>query len=201
MALEIELKLSFAATALPAVLAHPLIADAPRVGEPEVLDSTYYDTPTHALQARRMALRLRRQGETTVRTVKCDAPSRDGLAARPEWEIPWQGQFEFSDIDDPAAAAALAAAKNQLQPVFRTRFRRDTRVIEPRAGARILVMIDTGAVEAGEASEPICELELELAAGEAGDLVRLAAELRAALPLTPANVSKAARGYRLAASA
>lgn len=63
-------------------------------------------------------------------------------------------------------------------------------------------MIDSGTVQftAPDGSlrqAPICELELELEQGEASDLLTLACELAQTLPLMPADVSKAERGYRL----
>ena len=63
-------------------------------------------------------------------------------------------------------------------------------------------MIDSGTVQftAPDGSlrqAPICELELELEQGEASDLFTLACELAQTLPLMPADVSKAERGYRL----
>ncbi|MDR0717359.1 MAG: CYTH domain-containing protein [Azoarcus sp.] len=197
MPIEIELKLSFPAGTLPAILRHPLIAGAPREGKPETLESTYFDTPALTLKAHRIAVRLRRQGAETVQTVKCAAVSRDGLAQRPEWEQPWHDQFDFSAIDAPETAAVLARARGELVPVFVTRFRRDTRLFHARAGARILIMIDVGVIAASERSIPLHELELELSEGDADDLRRLAAELRKTLPLIPEDISKAERGYRL----
>ena len=197
MPLEIELKLAFPEETLPALLRHPLIAAAPRAGEPATLDNTYYDTPALTLRAHKIAVRLRKQGAETIQTVKCAATSHDGLTRRPEWERAWNGQFDFSAIDDPAAAALLDRTRDELAPVFSTRFRRDTRRLQPRDGVCILAMIDTGAVVAGARAAPISELELELAAGDADDLRRLAAELQKTLPLAPENISKAERGYRL----
>jgi adenylate cyclase len=197
MPLEIELKLSFPATALPALVRHPLIVGAAREGEPETLDSTYFDTPALALEAHRIAVRLRRQGRETVQTVKCAASSSGGLTQRPEWEQPWRGRFDFSAVTDPAAAALLLRVCDELVPVFTTRFRRDTRRHAPRPGVVILIMLDTGTLHAGGQTSPIHELELELCAGETEDLVALAAELRKTLPLTPEDVSKAERGYAL----
>jgi adenylate cyclase len=197
MPLEIELKLSFPEEALPALMRHPLIAAAPREGEPETLDSTYFDTPALALKTHRIAVRLRRQGAETVQTVKSAAVSRDGLAQRSEWEQPWHGQFDFSAIDDPKAATLLAQTRNALVPVFNTRFNRDTRHFHPRDGVHILIMIDTGVVAAGARVAAISEVELELASGKASDLRRLAGELQKSLPLVPEDVSKAERGYEL----
>jgi len=61
MTIEIELKLSFPHDALPEIMRHPLIADAPRPEEPSILDNTYFDTPSLTLKAHGVALRLRRQ--------------------------------------------------------------------------------------------------------------------------------------------
>ena len=49
----------------------------------------------------------------------------------------------------------------------------------------------------GEQQEEICELELELRAGDPAALLELAIELAAELPLMPCDISKAERGYRL----
>ncbi|MDR0701375.1 MAG: CYTH domain-containing protein [Azoarcus sp.] len=197
MPLEIELKLAFPEQALPALLCHPLIAVAPREGEPGVLDNTYFDTPALTLKANRIALRLRSQGGETLQTVKGGAESSGGLTQRTEWEEPWQGQFDFSGIDDPKAAALLEQVRDDLVPVFNTCFKRDIRRFHPRNGARILIMIDTGVVTAGVRTAVISEVELELAAGETGDLRRLADMLQKDLPLIPEDVSKAERGYGL----
>ncbi|MDR2032309.1 MAG: CYTH domain-containing protein [Azoarcus sp.] len=197
MPLEIELKLSFPEEALPAILRHPLIAGAPCAGAPETLESTYFDTPALTLKAHGIAVRLRRRGAETVQTVKCAAVSRDGLARRPEWERPWHGRFDFSAIDAPKAATVLAGVCDELRPLFVTRFRRDTRLFHPRAGACVLAMIDVGVIAASGRSIPIHELELELSAGDVDDLRRLATTLRQTLPLVPEDISKAERGYGL----
>jgi adenylate cyclase len=199
MAIEIELKLSFLPDALPEITRHPIIAGAPREGAPEVLDNTYFDTPSRVLRAHGVGLRLRQQAGGMVQTVKCSSQTVDGLTRRPEWETPWRGHFDFSAVTDKAAAALLAQVRDELAPVFTTRFLRDTRRIRQRPGVCILAMIDTGIIEAGGGSAPIHELELELAEGDEGDLVRLAGELRKTLPLAFENVSKAQRGYQLAA--
>src|SRR5690606_23721795 len=117
------------------------------------------------LQRHGIALRTRRHGRRWWQTVKCAAPSTGGLSQRPEWEQPFVATFDFSAIDDTAVAKRLARHRDDLVPLFSTRFRRETRVHQPDADTRILVMIDTGELVCGEAREGICELELELAAG------------------------------------
>lgn len=201
MPLEIEIKLSFSPNALPEIMRYPLIADAPQEASPEVLDNTYFDTPEQALKARGIGLRLRQQAKGAVQTVKrASRQTINGLTRRSEWETPWHGQFDFSAVSDAAVAALLEQARDRLVPIFSTRFLRDTRRIQPHPGLCVLAMIDTGTIEAGKNNVPIHELELELVEGGEESLIRLAEELQKNLPLTPENVSKAQRGYQLAAT-
>ncbi|MCL2875565.1 MAG: CYTH domain-containing protein [Betaproteobacteria bacterium] len=199
MPIEVELKLSFPSGALPEIMRHPIIAGALREGEPDTLDNTYFDTPALTLRAYGIGLRLRQQAGGMVQTVKCSAQTINGLTRRPEWETPWCGHFDFSGLTDTAVAALLTQVRNELAPVFTTRFLREIRRISPRPGICILAMVDTGLIEARGRHFPIQELELELVEGEEGELVRLAEKLRKTLPLEYENVSKAQRGYLLAA--
>jgi inorganic triphosphatase YgiF len=41
---------------------------------------------------------LRRQGRRWLQTVKLAGTAAAGLASRPEWEVPYAGQFDFSAI-------------------------------------------------------------------------------------------------------
>jgi adenylate cyclase len=197
MAKEIELKLFFPPTALERVEAHPVIAGGIRQGKIETLESSYFDTPELTLFAARIALRTRRTAAGMVQTVKCAAESVGGLSSRPEWEQPYSGGFDFSAVDAPTARALLEAEKARLFPVFSTVFRRQTRLVEPRPGVRILIMVDTGHVVSAADQTPISELELELLEGSPADLQDLAVELAADLPLIPYDPSKAERGYKL----
>ncbi len=197
MSREVELKLALPAHAVPALRRHPLVAGAVKLGNACTLDNTYYDTPDLALRARKVAVRTRRQGRKWLQTVKCAAVSSGGLSQRPEWEQEYAGAFDFSAIDETTTARLLERKADKLVPAFTTRFRRETRRCVPREGVSILMMIDTGTIEAAGRSAPICELELELEAGHPLDLLELGCELARSLPLMPADVSKAERGYRL----
>lgn len=202
MSQEIELKLALPRRALPALRRHPQVANAEKLGNAVTLDNTYYDTPELQLKSRKIAVRTRRQGRLWLQTVKCAAVSSGGLSQRPEWEQAYTGSFDFSQVDAPEAAKLLNRHHAALVPVFTTRFRRETRRLCPREGVSILLMIDTGEVQVTtpdgtERQAPICELELELEHGQPSDLLALARELAQTLPLMPADVSKAERGYRL----
>ncbi len=198
MSHEIELKLTLPPKALPALRRHPLIAEAPREGRTCTLENTYFDTAELELRERRMAVRTRKAGSRWLQTVKCAAESNGGLSSRPEWEQPYaNGSFDFSAIDRDDVRKRLEALQPQLVPVFTTRFKRETCILTPREGVKVLAMIDNGNIEVGEHSRPLCELELELVEGDPQELYALALQLAETLPLTPENVSKAERGYRL----
>ncbi len=194
---EIELKLNLPASILPMLRHHPIVAGTQKQGRATTLHNTYFDTPDFALKARKIAVRTRKQGRDWLQTVKCAATSTAGLSQRPEWEQAYRGQFDFSAVDIPEVAETLALYRDALAPAFTTRFRRETRLYTPRDGVRILLMIDTGTIEAGTRTEAIHELELELESGTELDLLDLACELTRDLPLLPSDLSKAARGYRL----
>ena len=197
MADEIELKLDLPPTAQRALLRHPLLRTADR--SREQLANIYYDTPDLRLHAKGIAVRLRRQGRLWLQTVKCVGESSGGLSTRPEWETPYVGALDFSAIDDPAVRDWLSRPKvrDRLQPVLETHFSRTTWRLETASGHVALVMLDRGWVAAAGRREPISELEIELAKGDVGVLFRVANELAERLPLTPAVLSKAERGYRL----
>lgn len=208
MAQETELKLLMQAHDVPRLLAHPLLAASQ--SQRQRLLNTYFDTPTLALMAQRIAVRERRVGRRTLLTVKTAGSSVGGLSRRGEWEGPTPpGQMDFAAlVDDPALAAMLVGLKAQLVPVFRTDFVRRSWRVEQGAG-RIEVALDRGAVTTrgasqtpeGARSEPILELELELLSGPVDALFDLAQALAqgpdGALWLLPSDRSKAERGLAL----
>lgn len=198
---EIELKLALPAERLGALYQHPLFAAA-EVLDKQWLDSTYYDTAEFALRAQRVALRIRRQGEQWLQTVKCAAPSTAGLSRRPEWEQPYAQHFDFSAIDDEATASLLRRHQEHLRPWFRTHFERETRRLRPVPHTSVLLMVDRGEISLSDAganspTATISELELELEHGAVEALLELGETLRQDLDLLPVDDSKAARGFQL----
>jgi len=194
---EIELKLALPRQTLPVLRCHPLIAPAEVSMSNTVLENTYYDTADLALMKERVGLRTRRAGTRYLQTVKCAATSTGGLSRRPEWEQTFDGKFDFSAIDEPKLRTMLEGLHPRLEPLFTTRFERETRVYAPNADTRIEIMIDTGHILAGDRSEPLCEVELELVHGSPNALLELAIQLAKTLPLIPHDASKAQRGYAL----
>ncbi len=198
MAEEVELKLSLPASAHRAFLRHPLLQQAERLGVRK-LANVYYDAPDLALHRKGIALRTRRQGRAWLQTVKCAGVAAGGLAARPEWEQPYAGRFDFSNIDDPRVRDLLERHRLQshLTPAFETTFTRITWRLALARGTTVLLMLDRGRIAAGSAEEALSEIEIELERGSAAALFTVAQALAADLPLRPAQLSKAERGYRL----
>ncbi len=207
MAREIELKLAIPDAALAAVAAW-LDANGQARGEVTMLN-VYLDTPARDLARARAALRLRRKDAQWLQTLKTAGKSTGGLAARHEWETEVAGEaIELGRFDDEARAV-LTPLADRLGPVFRTDFVRRTWIVE-QDGERIEAAIDTGTISAPgtTATEPIQELELEWLPRQHAKADVDEAHVEAALrgfakriahvaPLTPMNLSKAARGYRL----
>jgi len=202
IATEIELKLAARPRDLPALTrALEARAAAGEGSRPARLISTYFDTSDHALARRGLALRVRECDGRFIQTVKSHNRNGAGAFARGEWEDP------IGDArPDPQAAASgrflgpdIAA---RLVPLFRTEVSRRTVELMPAPGTRIAAAIDRGRVcrPAGEAGEPISEVELELQDGPATALYDVALDLLAVAPVRLERRSKAERGYRLTAA-
>ena len=204
---ETEIKLRVSRETLAALREHPLLKKRNKSGwEQRALYNQYFDTPARDLAAAKVALRLRRDGDQFIQTLKTRGQSVAGLSERNEWD--WyltKAKLDLKKLDDSCWPAALAElGKKQLQPIFTTDFMREKAEIAwGRGKAKVVIeaALDLGKVIAGEGEEEICELELELRQGEPDALLELACELAADLSLMPCDISKAERGYRLFDSA
>lgn len=200
---ETEIKLRASRETLEALRDHPLLKKRNKSGwERRELFNQYFDTPARDLAQARVALRLRRDGEQFIQTLKTRGQSVAGLSERNEWD--WyldKAKLDPKKLSDDCWPASLAELdKKQLKPIFTTDFARDRAEIAwGRGKAKVVIeaALDLGKVIAGKQEEEICELELELRQGEPEALLELAAELAADLPLMPCDISKAERGYRL----
>jgi len=197
MAEEVELKLALAEDHQGRFLRHPLLKQAieRRV---ETLDNIYYDTADLSLRRRGIALRLRRKGRDWLQTVKLAGASAAGLSSRPEWEVPYAGNFDFSDVDQAAVREWLQRPKllARIVPICETRFRRITWTLAAAPG-KVLLTLDRGWIIANGRREAISEVELELAGAPVHAIFAVATQLAQRVALTPSVLSKAERGYRL----
>jgi triphosphatase len=200
---ETEIKLRATRETLAALREHPLLKKRNKSGwQRHELFNQYFDTPARDLALAKVALRIRRDADQVIQTLKSRGQSVAGLSERNEWD--WylsKAKLDLKKLDDSCWPASLAELdKKQLKPIFTTDFVREKADIAwGRGKAKVVIeaALDLGKVIAGEGEEEICELELELREGEPAALLELAAQLAADLSLMPCDISKAERGYRL----
>ncbi|WP_027706025.1 CYTH domain-containing protein [Zymobacter palmae] len=204
--IELELKLALDADAV-AIL--PTLSPLSKSAV-ERLDmrNQYFDTPSRDLEAARMALRIRRFGDTIVQTVKTAGQGSGGLHRRGEWE--WTldsdqldthalvrlAQQEAQHYPELACLASLEVVE-QLAPVYTTDFVRQAWQLTLDDGSHIEAALDQGMIHSGHHTLPIRELELELKHGDTEALWSLARTLSQHIALRPANASKAQRAVAL----
>src|SRR5512147_777302 len=169
--MEIELKLALppqqAAAFLRRMARRRTLKGTGSVPLEQDLVTRYFDTPDFALSAQGVALRVRRVGRRWLQTLKTEGERRGGLSRRVEFEVPvGRGIPDWQRFPAEAQAYVAEALRAQLVPVFETRFHRTAWLLKGKGGAQIEVALDVGEVVAGERSQPICEIELELKSGQ-----------------------------------
>ncbi len=193
---EIELKLECEPSDIAVLQNHPLLREASETAEAE-LASVYYDTPDRALRAAGLGLRVRRIGERHVQTLKAEG---DGLFARPEWEEAVEGPGPDLTVLADTPLADILDRDADLEPLFTTAVTRRTYLVR-QGSSTVEIALDTGRIEApaaGDRIAAVCEVELELKAGEASDVFALAHAVAALVPVRLGVRTKAERGYALA---
>lgn len=194
--MEIELKLALHARHSARVQRHPMLSKiAPQQRR---LYSTYFDTPKFDLMRRGIALRVRQVDDQWIQTLKAETQSVGALTNRPEWEVSvTDGTHpDFSALPQQALDLLNGIKLKRIVPVFTTEFQRITwQVNTDQTHAE--VALDRGKIHAGEASRPICEVEIELKSGKPEFLFDLATQLLQQIPLQIEPRSKAERGYIL----
>jgi triphosphatase len=163
-------------------------------GEPSLITSVYYDGPDRKLHQHGLSLCveqhdtgrvqvLRRLGSVTNNSQWRDIITSDG----PDPLAPETGEHLRGLID------------NELRPLCRTQVRRTCLTLSVEPSVEITATLDEGELSAvvGDATEPVCELDLEMAEGEPAVLFDVALRLLDAAPLRITIPDNAERGYRL----
>jgi len=216
--LETELKLRFLREDGPEQLADNAWLRRLTMPESAVvkeMSSIYFDTAAHDLQALKASLRVRAEGDLRVATIKRGdgfVESGNGLHQRMEWsadldedtniencfdeglDVNWFLRSAVSEGDpDETLRAILGRLEGKdLIKICRANFTRSS--VDVGYGDTLMELsVDIGELLAGDRSEPVCELEIELKEGDARDLVALGDELSARLPLAPEPRSKYGR--------
>ncbi|PTM34852.1 inorganic triphosphatase [Enterobacter cloacae] len=200
MAQEIELKFIVEKDSVDALRQH-LHTLSGEHHAPVQLLNIYYETPDNWLRRHDMGLRIRGANGRYEMTMKIAGRVVGGLHQRPEYNIDISKpeleleRFPTEVWPEGKLPETLSA---DVQPLFSTDFWREKWLVT-EGKSRIEIALDLGEVKAGEFQEPICELELELLEGDANDVLKLARKLVNQSGLRQGSLSKAARGYHLAA--
>ncbi|MCV6596734.1 MAG: CHAD domain-containing protein [Mangrovicoccus sp.] len=173
--------------------------DAPRTRQ---LRTVYFDTPDLDLRKAKIALRLRRDGRRWIQTVKIRARHHGGLSESLEYDSPSPGgELHLDAIPNELVRDEITAlvGDKSLAPVCETAIRRSSSNLTLADGSEVELAIDSGEIKAGELAEPFREAELELIKGRLGALFDLTHMLFPEGGLHFSTMSKAERGYLLAA--
>lgn len=199
MTLEIELKF-IASPAAIADLPEQLAALNCQHSAPQKLTNIYYETADNRLRKLDMGLRIRGFDDSYEMTIKTAGKVVAGLHQRPEYNVSLsKPELDLSQFpaDIWPEGLDVKALQDELSPLFRTDFVREKWVIT-YLQSEIELGLDQGHITAGELSEPLSEIELEIKEGNTGDLLALATLLGKNGGLRLGGLSKAARGYHLA---
>lgn len=196
MAREVELKLEIDRAAADRLRSHRLLAGDHRV---QRQISVYFDTPKGKLRRQGWVLRVRQHDEGWVQTVKRSSDAA-GLFDRDEWETAVSSlQPDLQGLGETPLKELVGPRQfRHLVPRFRTDVERTTWLIESR-GAEIELSHDVGLIEAGDARDPIEEIELELKQGDVDGLFGTARLFARQVPIRLGVSSKSERGFTLAA--
>ncbi|MFC3396550.1 inorganic triphosphatase [Brenneria rubrifaciens] len=164
------------------------------------LTNIYFETADNYLRQNGIGLRIRGENERYEMTAKTAGKVVGGLHQHPEYNV----ALEKAELDLSLLPADiwpencdLTALQHSLKALFSTDFTRERWVITYHQSI-IEIAFDRGEIRAGEQSEPLCELEMELKVGLTSHLLDLAKEIADFGGLRQGSLSKAARGYHLA---
>ncbi len=189
MGRELELKYSATAAQQAAILA--AFSDFRTIA----METTYFDTPDGALAARNVTLRLRKENDGCICTLKTPLP--DG--SRGEWEC------QARDIDHGVDILRSLGAPKELcnlaqagvVVVCGAKFTRRAADLSTADGMAELAL-DSGILLGGGKELPLCEIELEHKSGSDQATLALAAAMAAQFGLVPEHKSKFSRALALA---
>jgi inorganic triphosphatase YgiF len=197
---ELELKLAVTPDELKRLRRDPLIRSlAHKRASTKRLHSTYFDTPSHDLHRRGMALRVRHIGKRRVQTLKVPGKGTSGLQHYREYEAELEADTpDVARIEDETLRRLFDAEglTGRLTPVFTTAFSRSSVPLKLE-DSEVELALDSGEIAAGGQSLPICEAELELVSGASERIYELALALHKRIDFRLETRTKAARGYQL----
>lgn len=159
------------------------------------LQAFYFDTPERDLVRAKIALRLRREGEQWVQTLKM--PGENSLSRieinhdrpSPDLDLSLYAGEPFATVLAKHADALSVCYETDVQRIFR-QTRTEFGVVE--------IALDAGLLRAGSVELPISEIEFELKRGQLAAVFALGKKWQQAHGLILDARSKSERGDRLA---
>ena len=189
MGVEYELKYRADASVLDSVF-----TTFPARWQTVAMETTYYDTPSRALSAKRYMLRLRLENGISVCTLKTAGEGN----LRGEWEVKCDSVTtaipELCKLGCPADLAVLS--QEGLIPVCGARFTRKAGAFTLRE-CTLELALDQGVLFSGNQEIPLCELEVEHKTGQQTATEAFARQLAEIYDLQPESKSKFARALAL----
>ncbi|WER47440.1 CHAD domain-containing protein [Cupriavidus sp. WKF15] len=207
--MEKELKFELAAGQDFAMRNLPALPDVEQDSQPQqALESEYFDTPDFLLWRNGAALRVRRNGDQLVQTLKSSGEQRGGRFEREEYESvlkearPDLGALRAAVPKSSPLYCVLkqGSLSDHLVPVFRSMVTRKLWTLKLASGEEIEVALDSGQVTAAEQASSFSELELELKHGDPRRLTEIGLQFIDKIPMSLSMQSKSDRGYDLLAS-
>ena len=158
------------------------------------METTYYDTFDAKLANHRWTLRRRLENGRSICTLK--TPDENG--GRGEWEV------ECGNILSAVPMLCKLGAPQELmilsisglQPICGAKFTRRSRLLDT-PGGKVELALDEGILTGGSRQKPLCEIEVELKAGEDRVALDFAENLAKSYALTPERKSKHRRAMGL----
>jgi triphosphatase len=163
-------------------------------GESSLITSIYYDTPDLKLHQHGLSLRVEQHDTRRVQTL-----TRQGsVTDNGQWR-----DIITSDGPDPLApetgARLRGLIEDELRPLCKTQVRRTCWRLGAEPSVETRATLDEGEISAvvGDATEPVCDLDLEMTEGDPAVLFDAALQLLDAAPLRITTRDHAERGRRL----
>lgn len=157
------------------------------------MHTTYYDTPSGRLSARRYTLRRRMENSDSICALK--TPDEDG---RREWEVKCDRIEDAIDLlCKLGAPEALRSLTDEgLVALCGAKFTRIARTVS-LPDCTVELALDQGILYGGSRELPLCEIEVELKSGSRDACDAYAVALAQQLALTPEPQSKFRRALDL----
>ena len=160
------------------------------------MQTTYFDTPDGFFRQNRQTLRLRQEDDAVVCTLKTALEGLSRLELDCQAKTIEEGAAILARSPDLPESARQALMGGVFIPTCGAKFTRQTRLCQVE-NTRFAVCADMGRLTAGNKTEPLREIELELAEGEPAVLERVARTLMEAYGVTVCETSKQQRALAL----